>query len=94
MIHVKDDWYIDVDEYSYNLQQYNGVYTDKNGNEIKQWKNQTYHASLDKALWQYVVYRVRDAVKDQDLEIKEAVQIIRNELKQAKQDISDITGGV
>lgn len=94
MIHIKDDWYIDVDEASYNLQQYMGVYTDKNGNEIKQWKNQTYHATLDRALWQYVTYKVRDALKDNDIEIKEAIQIIREELQKARKDISDITGGV
>lgn len=94
MIHVKDDWYIDVDEYSYNLQQYNGVYTDKKGNEIKQWKNQTYHPTLNKALWQYIQYRVRDALKDEDMEVMQAVQTIREELQKAKDDISNITGGI
>ena len=94
MIHIKDDWYIDVDEASYNLQQYTGVYTDKNGNEIKQWKNQTYHATLDRALWQYVTYKVRDALKDNDIEIKEAIQIIREELQKTREDISNITGGI
>ena len=94
MIHIKDDWYVDVDEASYNLQQYAGVYTDKNGNEIKQWKNQTYHSTLDRALWQYVTYKVRDALKDNDIEIKEAITILQNELQQARKDISDITGGI
>ena len=94
MIHVKDNWYIDVDECSYNLQQYAGVYTDKHGNEIKQWKNQTYHATLDKALWQYITYRVRDALSADDIEVKEAIVIIRDELQKAREDISNITGGI
>ena len=94
MIHIKDDWYVDVDEASYNLQQYAGVYTDKNGNEIKQWKNQTYHATLDRALWQYVTYKVRDALKERELEVQEAITILQNELQQARKDISNITGGI
>lgn len=95
MIHVKDDWYIEVDEYSYNLQQYNGIYVDKKGNEIKQWKNATYHPTLDKALWQYVQYRVRDALSENDvIEIKDAIQIVRSELKSARADIANITDGV
>jgi len=95
MIHIKDDWYIEVDESSYNLQQFNGVYIDKHGNTIKQWKNQTFHATLDRALKQYLTYSVRDALQTaDDISIKEAIDIIHTALKTAREEISNITEGM
>ena len=93
MIHIKDNWYIEVDDYSYNLQQYNGMYTDKNGNEVKQWKNQTYHATLERALQQYLTYRVRDALTG-ELELNDALKIMHDELQKVREEIAEITGGM
>lgn len=100
LILIKDDWYIEIDEYSYNLQQFNGIYIDKKGNEIAQWKNQTYHPTLDKALWQYTQYKVRDALRDASkdlldgITIAEAIKIIHEELKETREVISNATGGI
>lgn len=100
LILIKKDWYIEIDEYSYNLQQFNGIYVDKKGNEIVQWKNQTYHPTLDKALWQYTQYMVRDALRDASkdlidgITIAEAIKIIRTELNEIKEVITNATGGI
>ena len=93
MIHIKDDWYVDVDERSYNLTKFAGTYLDKNGNECKSYTNTTYHRTLADALKQYMVYVVRDALEP-DMEIKEAVQVLWDAVAQAKEDITGITGGL
>ncbi len=94
MIHIKGDWYIDVDEWSYNLTRYAGKYTDKNGEERESYTNTTYHRTLADALNQYVTYAVRDALKDKDLDIKDAIDILRTTVDGAKEDISKVTHGM
>ena len=76
MIHVKDDWYIDVDEASYNLMQYAGKRPNKNGELIDSYKNITYHSTLERALKQYIRYRVKDSLQE-DMELREAVQAVQ-----------------
>ena len=93
MIHIKGDWYIDVDERSYNLMKFAGTYNDKNGKECNSYTNITYHSTLAAALNQYAVYVVRDALEP-DMEIKEAVQTLWHAVAQAKEDITGITGGL
>lgn len=93
MIHIKDDWYIDVDERTYNLTKFAGTYTDKNGNECASYTNTTYHSTLAAALNQYVTYVVREALAP-DMEIKEAVSTLRETIAEAKEDIAGITDGI
>ena len=76
MIHIKDDWYIDVDEASYNLMQYAGKRPDKKGELVDSYKNITYHSTLEKALKQYIRYRVKDSLQA-DMELVEAVQTVQ-----------------
>ena len=93
MIHIKDDWYIEVDEYTYNLQQYAGSYVDKKGETRENYKNVTYHSTLADALMQYTRYRVRDSLKN-DIEIIDAIKTLKHELKSVREDICDITEGM
>lgn len=93
MIHIKGDWYIDVDERTYNLTKFMGTYQDKDGKECKTFANTTYHRTLAEALQKYMTYVVRDALEP-DMEIKEAVQTLWDAVAQAKEDITGITGGL
>ena len=90
MIHIKDDWYIEVDEYTYNLQQYVGTYTDKNGVTKDSYKNVTYHRTLADALMQYTRYRVRDSLTN-DSELIEAINTLKNELESVRDDLFKFT---
>lgn len=40
MIHVENDWYVDVDKYCYVLEKYNGTRLDKDGKEVEVWTDQ------------------------------------------------------
>ncbi len=93
MIHIKDDWYIDIDERTYNLMKFAGTYLDKKGNECKSFTNITYHSTLAAALNQYVSYAVRDALEP-DMEIQEAVKTLWDAVAKAKEDITGITEGL
>ncbi len=93
MIHIKGDWYVDVDERSYNLTKFAGTYIDKKGNECPSYTNTTYHRTLADALNQYVTYMVRDALEP-DMEIKDAVKTLWDTIEKAKEDITGITGGL
>lgn len=77
MIHINGGWYIDVDEHSYNLQQFAGYRTDKDGKEQKQWKNITYHATLDGAMIQFQRNQIREALAEKDMELSEAIEIVQ-----------------
>ena len=77
MIHIMNDWYIDIDEHSYNLQQYAGETVDKDGKQRKNWKNVTYHGTLEQALMQFQRNQIRDTLAEKDLEIAEAIEIVQ-----------------
>lgn len=93
MIHIKDDWYIEVDERSYNLQQFVDTYIDKDGVERNIWKNVTYHGTLTEALDRYLRRVAHDSLQD-DMDIVEALERLRIALKQARDDIAGITEGM
>lgn len=77
MIHITGDWYIDIDEHSYNLQQYAGETVDKDGKLRKNWKNITYHGSLDLALMQFQKNQIRNALAEKDMELAEAIEVVQ-----------------
>lgn len=77
MIHITGDWYVDVDQYSYILEEYTGSYTDKDGIERKNYKNVTYHATLDKALIQFQKEQIKAALSEKDMELAEAIEIVQ-----------------
>lgn len=93
MIHIKDNWYIDVDERTYNLTKFAGTYKDKNGKESDSYTNTTYHRTITEALNQYVSYMVRDALEP-DMEIGQAIETLQKALEQAREEIAGITGGM
>lgn len=77
MIHIVGDWYIEIDEHSYNLQQYAGETVDKDGKRRKNWKSVTYHGTLEQALIQFQQNQVRDALAEKDMEIAEAIEVVQ-----------------
>ena len=60
MIHVENDWYVDVDKYCYILAKYNGTRLDKDGKEVEVWTDQKYYATLKKALAGYFKIKTKD----------------------------------
>lgn len=94
MIHVKGDWYIEIDERTYNLMQFSGTYVDKDGRVCSSYKNTTYHATLEQALNQYIRYAVRDALSQEDLEIKDAIRVLHDEVEKIRKDLTVITQGI
>ena len=78
MIHIDKDWYVDVDQYSYTLEQYTGDSVDKDGVVRHNYKNQTYHATLDKALKQYCREVIKGKLAERDMELKEAIELIKD----------------
>lgn len=94
MIHIKGDWYIEADERTYNLMQFAGTYVDKEGRVCSSYKNTTYHATLEQALNQYVKYAIRDALNEDDLEIKEAIRVLHDEMEKIKKELTVITCGM
>lgn len=77
MIHVKDDWYIDIDQYSYTLEQFVVTYVDKDGVERNSFKNQTYHATLEKALKHFSEEVIREKLSEEYMELKDAITVVR-----------------
>lgn len=77
MIHIKGDWFIDIDEHSYNLQQYAGEVIDKDGKQRKSWKNVTYHGTLEQALIQFQKNQIHDALAEKDMELAEAIDVVQ-----------------
>ena len=93
MIHIKDDWYIDIDEYTFNLQQYAGTYVDREGKERKNWKNVTYHSTLANAIFQYERMMVRKELKP-DMELVDALQKMEEKFLELEKNLREITHGV
>lgn len=78
MIHIIGDWYIDVDQYSYTLEEYAGTSVDKDGVERKNYKNQTYHATLEKALKHFGRVILTEKLSEKDMELSEAIEIVKD----------------
>ena len=75
MIHLEDDWYIELDPHCYILQKFMGE--DKKGNPI--YRNQTYHGTLERAITEYVKLAPYRVLTDKDVEFADAVKAIREE---------------
>lgn len=87
MIHIIGDWYIDVDQYSYTLEQYAGTSVDKDGVERKNYKNQTYHATFEKALKHFGREILTEKLSEKDMELSEAIEIVKKCNEQIKFEI-------
>ena len=92
MIHIDGDWYIDIDDYTYNLQQYAGTTVDKDGKERTVWKNISYHSSLANALYHYEIRMIRESLKP-DMELDEAIKHIDNQFNELERKLTKITHG-
>lgn len=92
MIHIKDDWYVEVDELSYNLCQFASERVEKDGSKRNMYKNVTYHRTLAEALQQYSKYRIRNALQA-DMTLSEAIETIQNEINKLEQDLVSVTKG-
>ncbi len=75
MIHLEDDWYIELDPNCFILQKFMGK--DKKGNPI--YRYQTYYATLEKAVFGYVNSAPYRVLVDKDVEFAEAVKLINEE---------------
>lgn len=78
MIHIEGNWYISVGGYkNYTLGTYKK--TTIVDREVELLENATYHSSLEKALQAYVEMSVSNLLKSHDLELMDALAVMRNE---------------
>jgi len=79
MIHVIDDWYIDVDEYQYIVKKdLHRVRTDKKtGKAVDEYRAVSYHSSLSKALKSLGRKIILDDLQGQSMELEEACTRIK-----------------
>ena len=87
MIHVENDWYVDVDKYCYVLAKYNGTRLDKDGKEVEVWTDQKYYATLKKALAGYFKIKTKELLSQKDYEIWDAIKMLENKLADVEKKI-------
>lgn len=82
MVHVIDNLYIDIDSYSFLLQEDSGKKIIVRGKEYTKWINTKYFTRLDMALEECVNIMVSRKLKRKTYELSEAIKILREERKE------------
>lgn len=94
MIHVIDDWYIDVDDYQYILKKdLHRKKTDKKtGKESDEYKVAGYYSSLDKAINGLGKKIILDDLQGRSTELAEACTRIKEQTDRWERIKADIMG--
>ena len=85
---IEGDYYIVVDEYSYNLAKYLGSYIDKRDGERERWDTIGYFISVEKALNAYLELSIQEKlVEAGEGELRGMVNIISSETKRLSETL-------
>ena len=86
MIHIEDNYYVYVDDYSYALKQDTGRIDKKKGGKV--FNNLGYYSSIEKALQAYNNERIKQNLVG-NLELCDAIRIIKKTCAHTETVIED-----